>query len=179
MLMRKRNEKAVLIPIKSELVAKILNGEKTIEPQKTAPKCELPVEVYIYCTKAKPNLYRHIRQEFFHHKKTFKAGLWNGMIVAKFTLNNVETIKLPYTKFGSDEWVGYEGGRTLQTQTMDEGTLLKKSCLTESEIYSYLNFKYSPFNVGYAWHIDDLEIFDMPMKLNGKAPRHWQYIDVE
>lgn len=171
--------KSILISIKPESVAKILNGEKTILVLKTVPKCELPTDVYIYCTKTKPNLYRHIRQEFFHNKKTFKAGLWNGMVVTKFTLNNVETIELPYTKFGSKEWVGCEAQRTLQTKTMDEGTILEKSCMTEKEIYRYLNFKYSPINVGYVWHIDDLTIFDEPKKFNGRAPRPWRYIDVE
>ena len=43
--------KSILISIKPKWVAKILNGEKTIEIRKTMPKCDLPIDVYIYCTK--------------------------------------------------------------------------------------------------------------------------------
>ena len=45
--------KSILISIKPKWVAKILNGEKTIEIRKTMPKCDLPIDVYIYCTKEK------------------------------------------------------------------------------------------------------------------------------
>ena len=50
--------KSILISIKPQYVADILNGYKTIEIRKTKPKCELPCKVYIYCTKGKPYLYR-------------------------------------------------------------------------------------------------------------------------
>lgn len=42
--------KAVLISIRPEWVRKIINGKKTIEVRKTAPKCGVPVRCYIYCT---------------------------------------------------------------------------------------------------------------------------------
>ena len=41
--------------IKPKYVAKILNGEKTIEVRKSKPKSKLPIQVYIYCTKGKKN----------------------------------------------------------------------------------------------------------------------------
>lgn len=155
--------KSILISIKPKWIAKILNGEKTIEVRKTAPKCDLPIDVYIYCTKG--NYIGYLSNRYV------------GKVVAKFTLRKVEVIKLPYTKFGSKEWVGCEAQRTLQTQTMDEGTLLEKSCLEEKEIYGYLNFKYDTC-VGYAWHIEDLFIFNEPKEINGRAPQSWQYIEV-
>lgn len=40
--------KAVLISIRPEWVRKILNGSKTVEIRKTAPKCGVPVRCYIY-----------------------------------------------------------------------------------------------------------------------------------
>jgi len=46
-------KKAILISIRPEWVAKILNGEKTIEIRKTMPKCRFPIDVYIYCSKGK------------------------------------------------------------------------------------------------------------------------------
>ena len=36
--------KAIMISIKPKWVAKILNGEKTIEIRKAMPKCELPID---------------------------------------------------------------------------------------------------------------------------------------
>ena len=45
--------KAIMISIQPKWVAKILNGEKTIEIRKSMPKCDLPIKVYIYCTKEK------------------------------------------------------------------------------------------------------------------------------
>lgn len=121
--------KAILISIKPEWVCKILNGEKTIEVRKTAPKCELPIEVYIYCTKGKLNLWLpydfgiyKTSQPYLSDKPLYEIDdKMNGKVVAKFTLRKV----------------------------------------------------------GYAWHISDLEIFDEPMKLNGKAPQSWKYIEVE
>jgi hypothetical protein len=77
----------------------------------------------------------------------------------------VEIIKLPYTKFETNEWVNGECERTLQTKTMDEKTLLKESCLSEEEIYKYLNFKHSPIFCGYAIHITKLEIFYKPKEI--------------
>jgi len=44
--------KSIILSVRPEWVAKILNGEKTIEIRRNAPKCDLPIDVYIYCTKA-------------------------------------------------------------------------------------------------------------------------------
>ena len=164
--------RSILISIKPEWVAKILNGEKTIEVRKTAPRCVLPIDVYIYCTKTIKPVSNYDWGEF-----TFNDLPKLGKVVAKFTLNNAEAIKLPYTKFGSDEWVGCEDERTLQTQTMDEKTLLEKSCLREDEIYGYLNFKHSPYNVGYAWHISNLVVFDKPKEPPVHVPQAWCYVE--
>ena len=137
--------KSILISIRPKWVAKILKREKTIEVRKTAPKCELPVDVYIYCTKSKPNLYRHICYEFFHDKKTFKAGLWNGRIVAKFTLRTIhkfdwQLVANPFFK-------------------------VRGSCLTYSQLKDYATDTKGKIHDLYGWQISDLEIFDRPREL--------------
>ena len=142
--------KSILISIKPKWIAKILNGEKTILVLKTAPKCELPTDVYIYCTKTKPNLYRHIRYEFFHDKKTFKAGLWNGMIVAKFTLKRIDDIG-KYAYAFKDSFF-YE--------------TLKDACLTPEDLTKYAPVRRDEQVKLYAWHIEDLVIFDEPKELS-------------
>ena len=188
--------KAILISIRPNWVAKILNGEKTIEIRKTMPKCDFPIDVYIYCTIDNKNGLHwntHKWVTINNNTDVLKEICFNGKVVAKFTLNKVEKISLPYTKFGKLEWVGCEEERTLQTTSLDEKDLLRLSCLTESEIYKYLNFNKKP--CGYAWHIDNLEIFDKPKELSEfytaktnklprylfpltHAPQSWVYIEV-
>ena len=146
---------------------KYLRGENDKKPE--------PIEVYIYVSKERSSGERLLQiEEADYHCKLEKdcdnedlessCDILNQQIIAKFTLTEVEAIDLPYTKFGSDEWVGCEEARTLQTKTMDESEILEKACLFEDEIYRYLNFSKKP--CGYAWHIEDLVIFDQPKKLS-------------
>ena len=161
--------KSILLSIRPEWVEKILNGEKTIEVRKQFPK-DYVGWVYIYCTKD----YKKIL--FENGGYGWRLNTWNknknaittnnGKVVARFWCDKVETISLPYTYFGTNKWVSCENERTLQTETIDEQELLKKSCISEEQIYKYLNFKKSPKQVGYAIHISKLEIFDEPRELS-------------
>lgn len=156
--------KKILISIRPKWVAKILNGEKTFEIRKTAPKCNFPCEVYVYCTKDKNEL-RLFDKEICEQFKSDRARAYslveqkyytafidrmsvpcNGKVVAKFTLNKVEVIakkhyELPYY--------------------IDEDRLCKRACLDYKELRRYLGGK-----DGYAWHIDNLVIFDKPKELS-------------
>ena len=198
--------KAILISIQPKWVEKILNGEKTIEVRKQFPE-DYVGWVYIYVTKGKPYLYGDKsvyegKQEYFWVQKIEGNGivpLLNGKVVARFWCDKVEEIMLPYTKFGGIIGVCCENERTLQTETLDEPDLLKKSCVSEQEIYKYLNFKKSPRECGYAIHISKLDIFDRPKELSEfrtyktynlkdlhnchltltKAPQSWCYIEGE
>lgn len=151
--------KSILISIKPKWVAKILNGEKTIEVRKTAPKCELPITVYVYCTKDKNNT--AVNMQMFFDGKDF---IRNGKVVAKFTLRKVEEIKYLLT-------YGYV---PMSTRYSDE-PFWKRTCLTYKEILGYGKGK-----TCYGWHISDLEIFDEPKELGefglAKAPQSWAYI---
>lgn len=46
-------KQAILMNFKPKEVQKILNGEKTLAISKTMPKCKLPIDVYIYCSRGK------------------------------------------------------------------------------------------------------------------------------
>ncbi|NLE05724.1 MAG: hypothetical protein GX638_13125 [Crenarchaeota archaeon] len=148
-------EKKILISIKPQWVEKILNGEKTVEIRKTMPKCELPVKVYIYCTKA-----IKFKDVYLHELKKvngkYELGLHgnniiNGKVVGEFTLNKVEML------YGAD------------------AEIEKQTCLTMGELYKYAKGK----NL-YSWHIEDLIIYDTPKELSEfgltKAPQSYQYI---
>ena len=153
--------KSILISIKPEWVAKILNGEKTIEIRKTAPKCELPIDVYIYCSKG-----AYIG---------YLSKKYVGKVVAKFTLRKVEEVKSHIlTKTNTYGIQRIE--TTFTTQTLSFRELTKLSCLAGDYLMEYLND-----TDGYAWHISDLVIFDKPKKLSDfglkRAPQSWCYVE--
>ena len=165
--------KAILISIKPKYVAKILNGEKTLELRKTMPKCDLPIDVYIYCTKDKPYLAN--ATEIFTGKYScisnddvsYKEHNLNGKVVAKFTLNKVE-------KFDSSSFADVSKKTCILNPHTCETT---SSCLSYKEIRDYCKGK-----LGYAWHIGKLVIFDKPRLLQpyfdlDKAPQSWCYIE--
>ena len=130
--------KSILMSIKPKWVAKILNGEKTIEIRRTMPKCELPIDVYIYCTKDKK--YANLIN---------RGGFLTGMVVAKFTLHKVEPI------------AQYDGNEERYfTKSLWETELFDKSCLSLEEMRDYIHNHF-----GYTWRIDNLVIFDKPKEI--------------
>ena len=135
--------KSILISIRPKWVAEILKREKTIEIRKTAPKCELPIDVYIYCTKG-----------------DYIGNLSNryvGKVVSKFTLRETSEIENEMrTDLDDSKYPSYS------TAEMSERELLENASLTAWEINEYLRRK-----KGYAWHISDLVIFDEPKELDG------------
>ena len=144
--------KAILISIKPKWVAKILNGEKTIEIRKTMPKCDLPIDVYIYCTKS--------------NYLGFISNRYIGKVVAKFTLDKVEEIKAKY--------IGFAYYYTPNLETLG---IMMSSCLEKKELFEYLKY-----DKGYAWHISNLVIFDKPKELSEFgvkcSPQSYQYIEI-
>ena len=116
------------------------------------PKCDLPIDVYIYCTKDKDILC--LIDNVWHTLKVIKGKLtskFHGKVLAKFTLNKVEEIL-----------VGEENNDYFyKTESLTNEKLRNASCLSNKELLDYLNLEQ-----GYAWHISNLEIFDKPKELN-------------
>lgn len=189
--------KSILISIKPKWVAKILNGEKTIEIRKTAPKCDLPVDVCIYCTEphAKEVLSLFVTEirpyvdgracEFIERKRVdnpnMRWSICNGKVVAKFTLREVEKID-----FISE--IKYEGdalkGNVLKynEEIRKHNRICKEACMMPFEVVRYLDTKClgsdNPSGmIGYVWHISDLVIFDEPKTLSKHPPQSWCYVE--
>ena len=145
--------KAIMISINPKWVAKILNGEKTLEIRKTCPALYSPydpIDVYIYCTKDRPYLTRGVRGDVYPSCVSSQGIVphhLNGKVVAKFTLNKVEEIK-NFACF-------------YNTKNISSTQLETLSCLTFEELNNYLKGK-----IGYIWHIDNLVIFDKPKELS-------------
>ena len=174
--------KAMMISIQPQYVANILNGKKTLEIRKTCPeifKRLKPYEgasfdVYIYCTKdyfiheSKGKMFpvKHISysDEISFLSKRFENvdhPLYydlRGKVVAKFTLNKVEEIRTSPMFVG-----GCPHYYLASCETTKE--FYEKSCLDYDTLYDYLKGEQ-----GYAWHIDNLEIFDKPKELKEFVP---------
>lgn len=156
--------KSILISIKPQWVEKILNGEKTIEIRKSKPNVELPCKVYIYCTNGYM-LYDLRNEDYLDLKNnctldvTHKSNKYlssnppmlNRRVVAEFTLNEISC--LPSIRYKAN------GAFYQYNKVSDE--VLKKSCLTQEQILNYTNGEDL-----YAWHIEDLKIYDKPKELN-------------
>lgn len=160
----------ILLSIKPEWTAKILNGEKTIEIRKSAPKCDLPIDVYIYCTKGKEGLW-YVKNKTNANGHAYIGKnvepILNGKVVAKFTMREIRNV------IKSKIW----GGWGVYGEYMDFIEIDRMSCLSQNEIMRYMRGKYH----AYAWHISDLEIFDEPKELSEfgikRAPQSWQYVE--
>ena len=141
--------KAIMISIQPKYVADILNGKKTLEIRKTLPKCDLPIEVYIYCTKdTKQGFLYKVRGAGYRLESDIDlVPPLNGKVVAKFTLNRVEEIAQVF-------------GYTVPRET-DLKPFLERACLSLKELNTYLKHKH-----GYAWHIDNLVVFDKPKEIS-------------
>ena len=132
--------KVILMSIQPKWLVKILNGEKTIEIRKTTPKCELPIDVYLYCTKGTLYFNRTLLNPNLFHRE--------GKVIVKFTLNKVEEV----VDNGSLYRINNDVAHT--------NKVARNSCLDFKEMKKYLEGKN-----GYAYHIDNLVIFDKPMEL--------------
>lgn len=145
--------KSIMISIKPDWVARILNNSKTIEIRKTKPKCELPCKVYIYCTKGQElwgdgtgETWNDIDEnediQLVHELNPTLTKL-NGKVVAEFALKNIVKFDIESILFL---------GKSKE--------LMQKSCVGGLSLRKYLGNK-----TGYAWGIDDLKIYDKPKEL--------------
>ena len=162
--------KCIILSVQPQWLAKILNGEKTIEIRKSMPKCDYPIDVYLYCTKERPCLVdvRFLPYttepdfKIYPSEQVFGTSL-NGKIVAKFTLNEVNKyISSSY----SEKYSYYPYYRKITHKTGSEIkihdvlNIQTRMCLSEKEFSDYGKGK--PL---YAWYIKNLQIFDKPMEL--------------
>lgn len=159
--------KAIMISIKPKWVAKILNGEKTIEVRKNKALANAIqklidengfADIYVYCSKNE-YLYR-TNKGYIASKKPLTVGKGTdytfaysdeGKVPFKFRCYKVEEIK----RQGENMFSLY------YTDSVNYAKLQLRSCLNLAEIGNYLKGK-----TGYVIHISDLEIFDKPKELN-------------
>lgn len=132
--------KALMKSVSPRICEKVANGDCTILVSKTAPKCEVPFKCYIYCTSAKPYLYKEANPPFelffdseLYKGKGYDDRLFSGKVIGEFVCD-------------SAEWMSMRD--------------CDKACMTLKEAVDYGKGKKL-----YAWHISDLKIYDKPKEL--------------
>lgn len=152
--------KAILISINPRHVANILGGIKWVEIRKSMPKCELPIDVYIYCTKA-----NHIG---------FLSKKYVGKVVAKFTLTKVDQFyyfeESLYEKacLTYEELIGYLGDKIGYAWHIDNLERFKEP----KDLKQFYVFSHSVNGVGMNGKDKTFDV----LKPITKAPQSYCYI---
>lgn len=143
--------KSILQSIKPQYCELIASGKKTTEVRKTRPKCELPVKVYIYCTKDKLLTKSHNNGNIYLSENKYKSALekagnvtLSGKVIGEYVCDEIT------------EYTYFEYASHLISE--DE---LFSTGITFNELLKYGNKK--PL---YLWHISDLVIYDKPKELS-------------
>ena len=162
--------KSILISIKPKWVAKILNGEKTIEVRKNKALASAIqklidengyADIYVYCSKSNTQYLIGSKNKVCEiltksAGATFSPNIdkyiGNGKVIFKFRCYKVGVIHDFIESLEETE----PSNRHITISNQEE--LLSKSCLTKEEIKTY--------GGNYAIHINDLEIFDKPKELS-------------
>ena len=134
--------KAVMLSIRPEWCAKIINGRKTMELRKSVPKLEVPFKCYIYCTSGHPYISVKGGNLDRDTVRTNTVGRCNGKVIGEFVCDYI-----------------------LQRCEMANADIAEQqSCVRREDIY----FKYSEEGKHYiyGWHISGLKIYDMPRDLS-------------
>lgn len=182
--------KAVMLSLRPQWCKKIFDGEKTIEVRKSAPKLQTPFKVYVYCTKERmtrvPSMYAYL------HKNEPRACAEYGTIETWGEIGDVIVnphLASKHVSFGMhgkvigefvcdkvDKIVLTARGYTINNDIAYTNKVARESCLYFDDLQKYLGE-----NVGYAWHISDLKIYDKPRELGefgiARAPMSWCYVE--
>lgn len=137
--------KAVMLSLRPQWCEKIFNGEKTIEVRKTAPKLETPFTVYVYQTKHKGGN-ATVRE-------VLNSVYGGGKVIGSFVCDRITCCQAYY---------GESGEKHLTNLFGDE---VKRTCLTEHEMFDYIIGKDKKEGTGWLWHIAEQKLFDKPRGL--------------
>lgn len=141
----------------------VYKGIKTIEIRKTYPKNFRGI-VFVYVSKT--NWKKDLMKIPENEREFFKQFV--GKVGLKFTLN---TVGMNHNFInGWEETSLFNRHLTIN----DEEELLTKSCLTLNEFNNY-----SKEERCYAWHVDNLVIFDTPKEIGEFKPVKWDKCGVK
>lgn len=145
--------KSVLISIKPKWCELIANGKKTIEVRKTRPKCDMPFKCYIYCTKDKGISFWMGKRYAYADDRSHNLFdiCSNGKVIGEFVCRNMTCMQAD---------IDSQGEKHLYNTAFIENRM----CLTDEELFNYIYD--GKRNIGWAWGISDLVIYDKPKDLD-------------
>lgn len=133
--------KKVLLSLHPEWAKEIfVTKRKKIEVRKSRPKLEPPFEVLVYQTKDKGKS---------RVSEVFNSVYGGGKVIGEFVCDGVYNIEPHDDGYGVNQY-------TFVGADYDDC----KTCLSFEKLKEYLGK-----NIGYAWHISDLKIYDKPKEL--------------
>lgn len=163
--------KSVLISIRPKWCEFIASGKKTVEIRKTRPKLKTPFKCYIYCTKWGKNLIRGDIATTIDY-----VAMYGGKVIGEFICNNI--LEIGRRGFNNNFGYCYESLNIFGNEDIESYiTAVRKSCLSKNELHEYA--KNNSFL--YAWHISNLEVYDIPKELSEfnlkRPPQSWCYVE--
>lgn len=134
--------KAVMLSLRPQWCEKIFNGSKSIEVRKSRPSIPTPFTVYVYQTKHKGGN-ATVRE-------VLNSVYGGGKVIGEFVCNRITCCQAYY---------GESGEKHLTNLFWDE---VKRTCLTEHEMFDYIVGKGKKEGTGWLWHITEPKLFDKP-----------------
>ena len=140
--------KSVITSVSPQECELIASGKQTMLVRKTLPKIETPFKCYIYMTATKE---RCRLWEYITAYQNSKGEILNGSqkVIGSFVCDGIYNIEPHDDGYGVNQY-------TFVGADYDDC----KTCLSFEELKKYLGK-----NIGYAWHISDLKIYDKPKEL--------------
>lgn len=117
---------------------------KPVEVRKSAPK-GVPFNAYLYCTNGRFDI---TDIDFVTSESVRVVSEGRGKVIGEFVCDKVDKIVLTAR------------GYTINNDIAYTNKVARESCLYFDDLQKYLGK-----NVGYAWHISDLKIYDEPREL--------------
>lgn len=137
--------KAVMLSIRPQWCEKIFNGSKSIEVRKSRPSIPTPFKVYVYETKGET--------KYWSQPMPIPYTEGRGKVIGEFVCDRI-TCCQAYCREG--------GEKHLTNLFWDE---VKRTCLTEHEMFDYIVGKDKKEGTGWLWHIAEQKLFDKPRGL--------------
>lgn len=134
--------KAVMLSLRPQWCEKIFNGSKTIEVRKSRPSLDMPFKVYVYQTKHKGG--KAIVSEVLN------SVYGGGKVIGEFVCNRITCCQAYYGESGEKHLTNLFGNE------------VKRTCLTEREMFDYIVGKGKKEGTGWLWHITEPKLFDKP-----------------
>ena len=156
-----KNLPSVMLSVQPRWCVQILDGTKTSEVRKNAPRIKGPFKVYLYCTMG--GLPKFVYNELLKKESIYvkHPELINGKVVGEFICDKIT--KLDRRGSGHNFDYCYLPLNVLGNDDVEpEIAAVKNSCVSKEELHAYAGENESL----YVWNISNLVVYDEPKELS-------------